>query len=114
MKLIERIEVEQGMFPSTATLEGVLADCKVELSKLAEENESLRNQNSALDTECARLEAELAKAKEYVPLSYEIVGYLTVTNSALHGIETPILADYIRMIEREVIKRANLVVKESK
>lgn len=43
-ELIKRIEAEQGMFPSTSTLEGVLIDCKAEILRLE-------------------------KAREYVPLS---------------------------------------------
>lgn len=105
--LIKRIDdflVEFGLSTKEWDL---LNDCRAEIELLSQVNESLRNQNTALD----EILAEYSERK-YVPMTDNQIDTITLTQWRNSNVAPPAEhRAYVRAIEAAVIKRLGLEIK---
>ena len=88
------------------TLRQYMRDCKTEIESLETALDTSNLVRKEHSEKIKLLTAELAKAKEYVPMDYEEMDSFCVFNTRIT--RPAMMLD----LQKEFIKRANLVVKE--
>ena len=106
MNIIERIDEQLyklSIWQECLPVRQVLNDCKLEIERLTLANETLKGL-------CEDYQAQIKQQREYTPMTDN--EWQTHYNSTPDKTFNDIWF-YERLIEAEVIKRANLVVKEN-